>query len=549
MSEEAKKNIFNLIIKNWKPGLTVALVSIPMSVSIAVASGASPIAGIITAIWAGILASIFGGSNYNIVGSAGALTGILASFVFTNGAELLPMLAIITGVFVLIAYFLKLEKYLVFIPSSVVHGFTLGVGFILALSQLNFAFGLENVPKHKEFIENVIASISMTGQTHLPTLGVFIVFLAGMFILARRIKAIPSAIILTPIGIFLGYLSVKGMLPFGVETLGERFGAIQAQVVNLGKMHISTDLVKAALTVTIVAILETMLCGKVADSMTGTRFNKSKEMRALGIANIGSGLFGGLPATAVLARTSLNIRSGATNKISQGVNSIFVLIISIIFLSGFSYLPLAVVAAILCFTAVRMIEVHHFKQMWQYDKKNFLVAMVAGFFTVYIDPVIGILVATSLALLMFAESISRGLFEIRANDKKGVLLTTITDTKTPILPVETSTVVYTFKGTLNYVSGESHLKRLQTIRNSYKVIIIRMKELTRLDIDGALILNEILQELRVENKIVYVTGVSPHIRESLKLSKEYFMLEEKGLVKEKTQETLKALSTSGVSTG
>src|SRR5438552_3649157 len=127
------------IKSNWQPGITVALVSIPLSLSLAIASQAAPIAGIITAIWAGLAASFFGSSNYNIVGPTGALSGFLAAYAMSHGACNLPMLALVSGIFILVAFIFKLERYIKLIPSSTIHGFTLGVAGIIALNQLHFA--------------------------------------------------------------------------------------------------------------------------------------------------------------------------------------------------------------------------------------------------------------------------------------------------------------------------------------------------------------------------------------------------------------------------
>ncbi len=136
------------IKENWKSGLTVSVVSIPLSISLAVAAGATPLMGVITAIWAGIAASLIGGSNFNIVGPTGALSGILVVYAVKYGVGILPLLAIIAGIMTLIVYVLRWERYIVFIPSSVVHGFTLGVAFIIGLGQVNFALGLKNLPAH-----------------------------------------------------------------------------------------------------------------------------------------------------------------------------------------------------------------------------------------------------------------------------------------------------------------------------------------------------------------------------------------------------------------
>ncbi len=146
------------IKNNWKSGLTVSLVAMPLSISLAVASGSTPLIGIITAVWAGFIASIFGGSNYNVVGPTGALSGLIAAYAATHGTDGLPTLTVITGLMILAAYLLRLERYLIFIPSSVINGFTLGVALIIAFGQFNAAFGLYGLTKHESFFANVIES-------------------------------------------------------------------------------------------------------------------------------------------------------------------------------------------------------------------------------------------------------------------------------------------------------------------------------------------------------------------------------------------------------
>ncbi len=148
-------NISGRLKQNWKAGVTVSLVSIPLSVSLAIAAGATPVAGIITAIWAGFFAALLGGSNFNIVGPTGALSGILATYAFLHGAQSLALLAIATGIIILISWILRLERYLVFIPANTIQGFTLGVAFIIGMNQLNFALGLPKLPGHEKFVDNM----------------------------------------------------------------------------------------------------------------------------------------------------------------------------------------------------------------------------------------------------------------------------------------------------------------------------------------------------------------------------------------------------------
>ena len=301
---------------NWKSGLTVALVSIPLSISLAVASGVSPVAGIITAIWASFIGASFGSSNYNIIGPTGALSGIIASYALLHGPQNVPMLAILSGIFILLAYFLRIERYLIFIPSSVIHGFTLGVACIIALNQLNFVLGLQNLPKHETLIENLLESFKHIKESSWPALAIFILFFLILLLLRRAISSIPGIIIISPLCIALGYVETKGLLPFSLETLGSKFGMIEPHLIQFSKFTFNTSFIVPAGVVAFVAIIESILSAKIADVMTKTKHVTSKEIFGLGIANIIAGLAGGMPATAALARTSLNIKTGATSKAS-----------------------------------------------------------------------------------------------------------------------------------------------------------------------------------------------------------------------------------------
>ncbi len=185
---------FSHVKNNWKSGFTVALVSIPLAVSLSVAANASPVMGIITAVWAGIVAAIFGGSNYNIVGPTGALSGMLAAFAINYGYSSLPLLAILSGVIILVFFALRFERYIVLIPSSVVHGFTLGVALIIGLNQLNFALGLKGLPAHRHLLQNVMESFMHIGQLDAGTIMLFLVAIAVIFSFSKIIPKVPGPI-------------------------------------------------------------------------------------------------------------------------------------------------------------------------------------------------------------------------------------------------------------------------------------------------------------------------------------------------------------------
>lgn len=535
------RNVAQQIQQNWKAGLTVALVSIPLSVSLAVASQSTPTAGIITAIWAGLIASLFGGSNYNIIGPTGALSGILAAYALTNGANTLPMLTIVAGVFILIAFFLKLERFLVFVPASTIHGFTLGVAVIIAGNQLNFALGLSGLTAHKHFVANIVESLQHLSQTSLLAVICFVVGLLFLFICAKYLPKIPGAILLAPMGILLGYASQHGYITLPLLTLGMKYPDIAPKLFEPSVFHFSPSMVTAAFTVAVVAILETMISAKIADGMTKTKHDRRKEMMGLGFANLASGLMGGIPATAALARTSLNVKTGATHKRSATISSICIALISLVLLGTFRYLPLAVIASILVFVAVRMVETAHFKRLFTTDKKSFGIALLVAFVTIYEDPIVGILLGTAISLLLFMEKLSRGQFELIIGTKDKSFVNKQSAEELEAIKGEGHTIIYSVKGQLAYVNAASHIARFETKLNGYEQIILRLRELYFIDVDGVDAFEEIVELIRAQGKQVLITGVNPLIETMLTSSHVYKELKDTGYVFNRTSEALASL--------
>lgn len=535
------QNIVSRLKANWKSGLTVSLVSIPLSVSLAVASQSTPTAGIITAIWAGLLASIFGGSKFNVVGPTGALSGILAAYALGFGADTLPMLAIVSGMFILLAYFLRLERFLVFVPASTIHGFTLGVAFIIAANQLNFALGLRGLVAHERFIDNVIESLSHVGLTSLSTVLCFAIGLAFLLVIAKKVPKVPGAILLAPIGILLGYLSSNGMIGISLQTLGMKYPDISAKLFEAPHIFFSHTLIVPAVTIAIVAILETMISAKIADGMTKTKHDKRKEMLGLSIANIGSGMMGGIPATAALARTSLNIKTGATDNISATLSSVSIVIISFILLTSFRYIPLAIIASILVFVAIRMIESEHFIRMFHFDRKSFVITLLVAAVTIYEDPIIGIAFGTAVSLLIFVEKLSRGQFDLIINNEDKKIIGRVSGENLEDIVGDGHTIVYSIKGQLAYMNSAAHIARFEQKLNGYNTIILRLRELYFIDLDGVDAFNEILDLIHAQGKQVIVTGVNPLIETMLKESKAFCELEKNNLVFKRTSDALASL--------
>lgn len=542
----SRTHLIDVMKANWKSGLTVAMVSIPLSLSLAIASGATPLQGILTAIWAGLIYSFFAGSRYNVVGPTGALSGILAVFALTYGFEALPLLAIASGGAIFLAYILKLEKYLVFIPASALHGFTLGVAFIIGLNQVSFALGLHDLPRHEKFVQNLIESFVHIGEASPGTFAVFLAFLGALFFFARKFPRIPGAIVLAPLGIILGYLSSKEILTIHIRTLEDAYGHLSMTMFQLPQFIFGVDMLIPILAVALVAIMETMLSAKIADGMTKTKHDKRSEMKALAFANVASGLMGGIPATAALARTSLNIKTGANDRISGTLNSIFVAAISVFLLGYFQYIPLAVIASILVFTAIRMVEIANYKRALDKDRKNFWLILLVAFITVYEDPIAGILFGTAVALVMFMERLSRGQFEMVFNHPEKKVMCTVAGDQKRVITQSTElpachTIVYSIKGQLAYLNAQAHVERFEKKLWDYENIVLRFRELYFIDLDGADAFDEIVGSIEQQGKTVFVSGVNAFVEKMLKNSRAYPRLMAEGRVFEKTTQALEAL--------
>lgn len=541
------KNILELVSRNWKSGIAVALVSIPLSISLSLAGGGTPQMGIITAIWAGLIASLLGGSNYNIVGPTGALSGILASYALLHGIATLPLLAILTGIIILVVFLLRLERFIILIPASTIHGFTLGVAFIIGLNQLNGALGITPHEVHETFIANLFESIEVIGSLNLIVTAIFLVGVTALFYLKSAFPKFPNVIFVALIGVGLGLLSDQGVLPFTLPTILTKYGAIPSAIFSFSTFssdvisNINKSLLLTALAVSVVAILETLISAKIADGMTRTRFNERKEIFGLAIANIGSGLLGGIPATAALARTSLNISTGATNKMSATISSIAVAIISVIFISYFQYLPLCMVAAILVYVAARMVTAEHFKELYHYDRRSFYLALFVAFITVVWEPIIAIGIGTIISLLLFVNDLATANAEVNINNHKNKLLNRVSAGELASIKNHGATIVYRIAGEFVYINSQSHRTYLETINSKTKRVVISMRNLYYIDVDGLNCLGEIIETLKLQGKKVAITSINQHIEPLLNKSKWFIKFKKEGFVYQSTPDALKNL--------
>lgn len=554
----SREVITTRIKTNWQAALTVALISVPLSIALSIASGAGPLPGLITGIWGTLIGSIFIGSNFNIVGAAGALTTVLFGATLAApldlGAAVLPLLALTTGIIIFIVWLLKLDRFLYYIPSSVMYGFAAGVAVLIAASQLFDATGLSALKRTGHLIGDIEKFIANTNLVHTPSVIVFIVFLAGILTWKRTVKKIPAVIPAAVTGIIFGAIEAN-RLNLDIISLQDKFGSFSATLALpvawnaipkiLGNIDALTWLVTISGTIALIAVLETLITAKLGDKLTKTESSASRELLGLSLANLGSGLMGGLPATGVFIRTGANIKAGATHRTSGILAALMTGVIALIALPFFSYMPMPVIAAMLVNTALGLLEFDKFAEFWKQERASFFVAILVALVTIFHDAGLGVALGAIAALLIFASKIAHGRFDLTWNFSddtteevhSGRVLTMPTHSKTITI------VTYSIAGNLGYIDANRHLTNLKILASSHQVpaVIIRLRDLFSIDFEGSEALAEAVHELQSKQTKVIISSLAPHIEAELMTFPQFAHMKSAGLFTDKTADALTQL--------
>ena len=344
-----------LCLKNYKAqdftsdlvaGLTVGLVALPLAMAFGIASGVSPQSGIYTAVVAGFLISALGGSRTQIGGPTGAFVVIISGIIAKFGLSGLLMVTLMAGVILVVMGLTGLGTAVKFIPRPVTIGFTNGIALLIASTQIKDFLGLTTPPVPSEFLGRMEVIAKDIGTTHLPTLLVGSVSLAVILLVPRLTKKIPGSIV----ALLLGTVSVA-LLHLPIATIGSKFGGIPQGLPPFAIPQFHANLIMpllpSALTVALLAAVESLLSAVVADGMSGDKHNSNMELIAQGVANIFTPLFGGIPATGAIARTATNIRSGAKTPVAGMIHALTLLLILMVAAPLARFIPLATLAAVL----------------------------------------------------------------------------------------------------------------------------------------------------------------------------------------------------------
>lgn len=388
-------------------GLTVAIVALPLSMAIAVASGVTPDRGLYTAIVGGFIISGMGGSRFQIGGPAGAFIVLVAATVTAHGLDGLLLAVLLSGIILLAVGLLRLGTFVKYIPYPVTIGFTAGIAVIIFASQVKDLFGLTLAGKEPgDLIEKVPALLAAA-----PTINAAAVALALLTIILivglRRYRPNWPGLLIAVGAASLG----AALLGLPVDTIGTRFGGIPSTLPLPALPAISYDriieMLPSALSFALLGSIESLLSAVVADSMTGRRHRSNCELVAQGVANIASALFGGICVTGTIARTATNVRAGARGPISGMLHAGFLLVFMLVAAPLASYIPLAALAGVLATVAWNMAEKHAFAALLRASRADALVLMATFLVTIFSDLINGILTGFCLSALLMLHRLSQ----------------------------------------------------------------------------------------------------------------------------------------------
>lgn len=499
-------------------GFTVGIVALPLAMAFGIASGVDPKAGLYTAVIAGFLISLLGGSRVQIGGPTGAFVGIVFAIIAEHGVQNLIICTIMAGVMLLLMGMARFGGMIKFIPYPVVTGFTSGIAVIIFSTQVKDFFGLRMGEVPADFVEKIGAYAAHFGTLHWPavllalgSLAIIIFWPKGW---GRRFPGSVAALVAGTLAVMLFGLPV--------ETIGSRFGGIPQGLPMPRFPAISWDavqeLIRPAFTIALLAAIESLLSAVVADGMIDDRHDSNQELIAQGIANIGSGLFGGIPATGAIARTATNIKTGGRTPVAGLIHALMLLLIVLVFAPMAKHIPLAALSAVLIFVAYNMGEWHQFERLLTWPKSDALVFLTAFALTVLIDLTVAVEVGMILAAILFIKRISENtqITEVdAATETEGAHDSMIGK------DVPEGVLVFRLFGAFTFGAADKLETSLKRARQEPEVLILRMRKVLAMDATGLNALEGLYEKLERRGRRLVLSG--PHAQPLLAMERAGFL--------------------------
>ncbi|WP_371234589.1 SulP family inorganic anion transporter [Pseudomonas sp. QE6] len=480
--------------RNLVAGVIVGVVALPLAMAFAIASGVKPEQGIYTAILAGALVSLLGGSRVQIAGPTGAFIVILAGITAKYGVDGLQIATLMAGAILVLLGVSRLGAIIRFIPAPVIVGFTAGIGVIIWVGQWKDFFGLPAV-SGEHFHQKLWHLLQVLPQLHIATTLLALLSLA-LVLFTPRIKALQR--VPGPLVAMVVVTAIQSLFHFaGVATIGSAFGGIPQGLPSFSLPEVTLprvlELIGPAFAIAMLGAIESLLSAVVADGMAGTRHDSNQELIGQGIANLVTPLFGGFAATGAIARTATNIRNGGNSPLA-GVTHAVTLVLILLFLAPLaSNIPLCALAAILFVVAWNMSEMRHFLFMVKRaPRADVAILLITFLLTVFSDLVIAVNIGVILAMLHFMRRMASSV-EVHANEGPELEVELRGRGLADLPP---GVLVYSIEGPLFFGAAETFERALVTTHTDPKVLIIRLRRVPFMDITGLQTLREVIEDLQ-----------------------------------------------------
>ena len=509
-------------------GLTVGVVALPLSMALAIAVGVPPQHGLYTAIVAGAVIAVTGGSAVNISGPTAAFVVVLLPIVQAHGLGGLLIAGLLAGLLLVGMGIGRLGALIEVVPYPVTVGFTAGIGVVIATLQIKDLLGLDLALADGHFTDRLLATLGALPTLRWQEALVGGATLAVLILWPRIDKRLPAHLVAVVAGSVLAWAAGLAIDGFSVETIGSRFHYDIGGVTGNGippllpafawpwqqpgpdgapvglSFGLVRDLLGAALAIAVLGALESLLCAVVADGMSGRRHDPNDELIGQGIGNIVAPLFGGIPATAAIARTATNVRAGATSPLAGVVHALFLLAAVLVLAPWLAYVPMATMAALLLIVAWNMSDAGHFVRTLRIAPNPDRATLLACFtLTVLFDMVIAVGVGMALASVLFIR---------RSIELTGV---TLVDTERPEhahqAPLPPGVIVYDINGPLFFGSAQRALKSIAVVNPNIRVVVLDMGDVTMLDMTGIVAMESIVKGLADRGLGLVVMGLAPRM--------------------------------------
>ncbi|HWZ86743.1 MAG TPA: SulP family inorganic anion transporter [Thermoanaerobaculia bacterium] len=497
------------LVSDLQAGVIVGIVAIPLALAFAIASGVPPERGLVTAVVAGFLISLLGGSRVQIGGPTGAFVVIVSGIVARYGLDGLTICTVLAGILLVAMGLARFGGAIKFIPYPVVTGFTSGIAIIIFSSQVKDLLGLTLGPVPGPFIAKWGALGQAFATVSVPAVGVSLGSLLILVAWPRVSRRIPA-----PIVAILAASAAVAVFGIPVETLGSRFGEIHAAIpapklpdITLERVR---ELFSPALTVALLAAIESLLSAVVADGMIGSRHKSNVELVGQGIANIASGLFGGMPATGAIARTATNVKNGGRTPVAGMAHAVTVLLVLVFLGKWARYIPMATLAAILTIVSYHMSEWRSFANLFKTPGGDVAVLLTTFLLTVLIDLTVAVQVGVVLAAFLFIKRMADV-------TNVGAVTRELTDAPDGTMNADVDGVarrripdgveVYEVTGAFFFGAADKIKEVLQFVARKPKVFILRMRNVPIMDASGLRVLDDLFESFARQGIRFVIAGI------------------------------------------